>query len=132
MRPCLILLLLTAAHIPNIAQTNVGHQKTLTLGLTGFYQKLKGPILEQASEGIYLTKSYHRLLVEPMIEGIKHNIEKVEMKQEKTTEKMSMKEKEDTKNTTRNEAIAIAALVLGALGDIGVLWLYFKQRREKE
>ena len=127
-----IILLLTAAHTPNTAQSNVREQKTLTFGLTGFYQKLKGPILEQAAEGIYLTKNYHSLLVEPMIEGIKHELDKVERKQEKTTEKLNMKEKDDAKNTTKTEAIAITALVIGALGNIGFLWLYVKRRNEKE
>ena len=127
-----ILLLLTAAHIQFISQTNVREKKTLSFGLTGVYQKLKGPILEQAAEGIYLTKSYHSLLVEPMLEGIKHELGKVEGKQEKIMDKLNLKEKDDAKNTTKTEAIAITALVIGALGNIGFLWLYVKRRNEKE
>ena len=127
-----IILLLTAAQIEFIAQSSVREKKTLTFGLTGVYQKLKGPILEQAAEGIYLTKSYHSLLVEPMLEGIKHELNKVETKQEKIMEKINMNEKDDAKSTTKTEAIAITALVLGGLGNIGFLWLYVKRRNEKE
>ena len=131
MKVCIILLL-AAAHTPNRAQSNIREQKTLSFGVTGFYQKLKGPILEQAAEGIYLTKSYHSLLVEPMLEGLKHELDKIDRKQEKTTQQLNLKEKDDAKNTTKTEAIAITALVLGALSNIGFIWLYIKGRNDKE
>ena len=98
------LLLLFHAEVrgrPTLSETNKDDIKTYGFGLSGtLYKRMKSNLMQKATSGDYLLKSYHDTILEPMLAAIKHKMEA---------------------NGKKTEIIAILALTIAILASVVII-----------